>query len=293
MALKLASIGYGEAASAFSGAWLAAGARVAAYDRKTDHARTRESKHDDYCRAGVEGCETLAEALAGADTAISLVTADQALAAATASAAFIEPGALWFDMNSVAPETKRRAAAGIEKAGGRYVDVAIMAPVLPRRAAVPLLLCGPHAEEGAASLRAIGFTDLRVVAGPVGAASAIKMIRSVLVKGLEALTTECFLAADVAGVAEEVRASLDASWPEVDWAAKADYNLERMIVHGERRAAEMEEVVKTLDALGTGSAMARAAAERQRAIGTLGLTPAAGLGAKIDAILGRKKDRAA
>ena len=67
--------------------------------------------------------------------------------------------------------------------------------------------------------------------------------------------------------ATEVIASLDASWPGADWARRFDYNLDRMMVHGLRRAAEMEEVVKTLDALGTGSAMTRGTVERQRAMG--------------------------
>ncbi len=93
-----------------------------------------------------------------------------------------------------------------------------------------------------------GGGSVAIVPGAVGAASSIKMIRSVMVKGLEALTAECFLAADAAGVTEAVRASLDASWPGTDWGAKADYNLERMMAHGIRRAAEMEEVAKTLDA---------------------------------------------
>jgi 3-hydroxyisobutyrate dehydrogenase-like beta-hydroxyacid dehydrogenase len=116
------------------------------------------------------------------------------------------------------------------------------------------------------------------------------MIRSVMVKGLEALTAECFLAADRAGVTEAVAASLNASWPGTDWAVRADYNLDRMMVHGLRRAAEMEEVVKTLDALGTGSEMTRGTAIRQRAIGALGAAPRPTLGAKIDAILGRTKE---
>ena len=94
-------------------------------------------------------------------------------------------------------------------------------------------------------------------------------------------------------VTDEVIASLNASWPGTDWAAKADYNLDRMMVHGLRRAAEMEEVAKTLDLLGTGAAMTRGTIERQREIGTLGLTPPDTLPAKIDTVLGRRKDQAA
>jgi 3-hydroxyisobutyrate dehydrogenase-like beta-hydroxyacid dehydrogenase len=281
-------IGFGEAAQAFAG-----GLSARAYDIKSEAWSTRDTKLADYARSGVRGCDTAAAALAGAGIVLSLVTADQALPAARLYASALAPGALWFDMNSVAPDTKREAAVAIEAAGGHYVDVAVMSPVHPLRLDVPLLIGGPYADAGAEALAAIGFTDVRDVAGPIGTASAIKMIRSVMVKGLEALTTECALAAEAAGVRDEVFASLDANWPGTDWAAKANYNLDRMIMHGTRRAAEMEEAVKTLDVLGTGSVMTRGTIEWQRAIGRLGLTPPATLVAKISAVLGSREDRAA
>ncbi len=262
------------------------------YDRKTDDTATRAAKLADFARHDVVARDTAAAALTGASAILSLVTADQALAAAAAAAPYLERGALWLDMNSVAPDTKRAAAAAIEAYGGRYVDVAILAPVHPARLAVPLLLSGPHAAAGAATLAAFGFTDTRIVAGGIGAASAIKMIRSVMIKGLEALTAEWILAAEAAGIRDEAIAALNASWPGTDWAAKADYNLDRMMVHGARRAAEMEEAVRTLDALGTGAAMTRATVERQRAIGMLGLRPAPGLGDKLDALLHPLKEPA-
>jgi 3-hydroxyisobutyrate dehydrogenase-like beta-hydroxyacid dehydrogenase len=147
------------------------------------------------------------------------------------------------------------------------------------------LLSGGHAEEGEARLQALGFAKSRVVGDAVGRASSIKMIRSVMVKGIEALTAECVLAAAQADVLDEVLASLDASERARPWDVRADYNLDRMLVHGLRRAAEMEEVVKTLEGLGMGAAMTRGTVERQRAIGGLGVTlPPEGLGAKIGAI---------
>ncbi|MET3762229.1 DUF1932 domain-containing protein [Sphingomonas sp. UYEF23] len=278
-------IGFGEAGIAF-----ATGAAARGYDRKTDDPATRAAKLADFARHGVSACDTAAAALSGTHAILSLVTADQALIAASTNAPHLKAGALWLDLNSVAPDTKRAAAAHVVAAGGRYVDVAVMAPVHPAGLDVPVLLSGTDAEAGMATLTAIGFTDARIVSGGIGAASSIKMIRSVMVKGLEALTTECFLAADAAGVAEEVLSSLNSSWPGTDWADKADYNLERMMLHGLRRAAEMEEVVKTLDALGTGSAMTRGTVERQRAIGMLGLKPGRRLNDKIDALLPRRQD---
>ncbi|AOH83947.1 6-phosphogluconate dehydrogenase [Sphingomonas panacis] len=286
MERTIALIGFGEAAMAFAPGLSAS---LRAYDIKTDHADLAAARRDQYNSLGVTGCDTAAQAFDGAEAVLSLVTADQALCAA--ESAEIAPGTLWFDMNSVAPDTKRAAAAAIHARGGRYVDVAVMSPVLPARTGVPLLVSGPHAEAGAAVLRALGFGNVRVVPGAVGRASSIKMIRSVMVKGLEALTAECVLAASQAGVLDDVLASLDASEKPKPWAERADYNLDRMLAHGLRRAAEMEEVVKTLDSLGTGSAMTTGTVVRQRAIGALGATPPDGLAAKLD-LLTRKADAA-
>ncbi len=288
---EIAFIGFGEAGQAFAGARRAARAR--AYDIKTAAAATCEAKRADYARAGVDGHDTPAAALAGAAIVLSVVTADQALPAARLYAGLLAPGASWFDLNSVAPGTKRDAAVAIEAAGGRYVDVAVMAPVHPLGLAVPLLVSGPHAEDGAAALTAIGFSNVRVVAGGIGAASAIKMIRSVMVKGLEALTTEWILAAEAAGVRDEAVAALNASWPGTDWAAKADYNLDRMMVHGRRRAEEMYEAAATLKGLGISPMMTEAVVNWQQAIGDLGIDPPAGLTAKLAAIGRFMKDEAA
>ena len=204
--------------------------------------------------AGVLAAENAREALTGVPLVLSLVTADRALAVAQDYAPFLTVGALWCDMNSVAPETKRAAAKAVEAAGGRYVDVAVLAPVDPARLNVPLLVAGAAADEAVAALGAAGFAKVRSVGAEVGRASAIKMIRSVMVKGVEALTAEMMLAAVAAGVADEVLASLDASEKAQAWAERAAYNHERMATHGVRRAAEMEEAAKTLAALEIGRA---------------------------------------
>ncbi len=257
MVLPLTLIGYGEAGRTFARAagWKRQ-ARV--FDIKTDAPPTRDVMLADYAADGVTPCENLGDAFDGSGAILSLVTADQAAVAAANAAQHISANALFFDMNSVAPDTKREAATLIDAAGGRYVDVAVMAPVDHMRLAVPLLLSGPYAEDGAAALTVLGFTNVRVVVGDVGRASSIKMIRSIMVKGQEALTAEMMLAAGKAGVVDEVLNSLGEGWRE-----KTDYNLERMKTHGIRRAAEMEEVVKTLVALGIEPLMTNGTIVRQ------------------------------
>jgi 3-hydroxyisobutyrate dehydrogenase-like beta-hydroxyacid dehydrogenase len=213
---------------------------------------------------GVKTAEDAATALADRAFVISLVTAESALAAARDYAPLLPEGAIWCDMNSVAPDTKRAAAAAVEAAGGRYVDVAVMAPVNPAKLAVPLLVSGPHAIAAQPLLASLGFSNVAVVGEEIGRASAIKMIRSVMVKGLEALSSECAAAAEAAGVFEEVMASLDASEKHAPWAEKVAYNRERMATHGLRRAAEMEESARTLQGLGVEPVMTRGTIRLQR-----------------------------
>lgn len=288
--MKLALIGFGEAGMAFAEG-MAGALDVTAFDIKTLDPALAEAKRDEYRRGGVAGAESLGEALGGREVVISVVTADQALEAAGEAARLIAPGAFYCDFNSVAPTTKRRAAEFIERAGAHYVDVAVMAPVLPQRLAVPLLVSGPEAKAAAGKLGEIGFAP-RDAGAEVGRASTIKMLRSVMVKGLEALTAECFLACRRAGVVDEVAGSLDRSWPGVDWLAKADYNLERMLVHGVRRAAEMDEVARTLADLGLSKDMAEATAATQRRIGALELPVPAGFEAKAELLLGQRQEAA-
>lgn len=286
MAEGIGLVGFGEAAQAFAGApgW---STPVLAYDRLTDDPATLPAKLAEYQMLGVEAAASLAAVVANSGLILSLVTADQALSVAM-SAITLADGTLFCDMNSVSPGTKKAAAAAVEDRGGRYVDVAIMAPVNPKRLSVPLLLSGPFAQQAADRLAGLGFRDVRVIGGEVGDASAVKMIRSIIVKGIEALTAEAMIAAARAGVVDEVLASLEASERTLSWGARADYNLDRMIVHGLRRAEEMDEAVATLDALGVDPSLARATAGRQRAIGAMGLHPANGLAAKLDQLTAAK-----
>ncbi len=271
---KVAFIGFGEAASAFHSGWRGAGLAdtVAAFDVKTGSADAvvRARKWADYVAAGVTGAERAEDALAGAALVFSLVTADQAQAAARNAAAHLAPGALFFDGNSCAPGTKRESAQAVEAAGGRYVDLAVMAPVHSKLHKTPLLVAGPHAAEALATLSALEMSA-REAPGPVGTASSIKMIRSVMMKGLEALFLECVLAGRKAGVDEVVLDSLNVTYPGFGFKERAAYMQERVMTHGVRRAAEMREVARTVDELGLAGGMARAAVDWQQRVGDLKL----------------------
>ena len=219
-------------------------------------------------RIGVRRGASAGDAVKDADLIVAAVTAASSLDAAQAAKPFLRRDQYYLDINSVSPARKQLTGKLIDEAG-RYVDMAVMAPVHPARHQTPSLLSGPHAASVEPILLAL---DMKVsVAGPtVGAAAAIKMVRSVMVKGLEALTLECFLAARRTGVEDEIIASLSKSYPGLDWPKLVEYNLERMANHGIRRAHEMEEVADTLQELGIDPHMTAGTIRRQLEMGELG-----------------------
>lgn len=260
---RIAIVGFGEAGSILAADLAAAGPEVVTYDILLDAPASRAALLARASAAGVRALDSLHEALAGADLAISAVTASSSGEVATAAGAILQPGQLYLDINSVSPTTKRANAAALERSGAGYVEAAVMAAVPPQRIAVPMLLGGRHAAALAPALRALGM-NVTVVSEEIGRASAIKMCRSILIKGLEALAVECLFAARRCGAEQEVLASLDHSFPSMGWGAELpDYLISRVAEHGRRRAAEMREVARTLGEIGLEPLMARAAAARQ------------------------------
>jgi 3-hydroxyisobutyrate dehydrogenase-like beta-hydroxyacid dehydrogenase len=141
-----------------------------------------------------------------------------------------------------------------------------MAPVPPQRLKVPMLLGGRRAAELTPALQALGM-NATFLSADVGVASAVKMCRSVVIKGLEALAVESMLAARRFGAEKEVLASLQGTFPQMGWQDKLpDYLISRVAEHGRRRAAEMREVAHTLEDVGVEPTMARATAARQDAL---------------------------
>lgn len=261
--MRLAFVGYGEAARAFR-------ASLATVDAGFDlHAHDIDPAVAAVMRADGVAVAEGPQALAGADWTLSLVTADQSVAAARSVAPSLRPGAVFVDANSVSPAAKRTAAAAIAPTGAHYVDMAIMAPVHPRGHRTPVLVAGPGVGAVERDLDRMGWA-WRLAGPDVGDAAGIKMIRSLFLKGLEAITTETLLAAEAAGVRDPILASLADSFPGLGWPDFAAYQFERTLRHGRRRAAEMEQSAQTLASLGLDDGLARAIATQQRAMGAAG-----------------------
>jgi 3-hydroxyisobutyrate dehydrogenase-like beta-hydroxyacid dehydrogenase len=263
-----AFIGFGEAGQAIAAGLREAGVEtMAAWDILFPQAAGEKLKRAAEA-AGVRCADSAADAVRGVDLIISAVTAASSVEAAQAIKAHLAGTPYFLDINSVSPGRKQETAK-LFGAAGRYVDVAVLAPIYPARHQTPMLLAGPHADAIAPMLAALGMR-VSIAGAEPGAAAAIKMVRSVMIKGIEALTLECFLAASRAGVIDEVAASMKNNYPGLDWAKIVPYNLERMANHGERRAAEMEEVADTLRELGVEPLMTSATVKRQREMGQIG-----------------------
>jgi 3-hydroxyisobutyrate dehydrogenase len=207
--------------------------------------------------------DTADTAVTGCQLILSAVTADQALAAAESILPGLDKGAWFVDLNSVSPGTKQDISMAIEQAGSRFVEASVMSPIMPLRSNAPILLSGPHAESMQVASQELGFGDMRVVSSTLGVASATKMCRSVIVKGMEALVTESLLAARYYGVEDSVLASLDNLFPRPDWPEHARYLISRSLQHGTRRAAEMREVCKTVQEAGFSPWMSEGTVARQ------------------------------
>lgn len=264
MGLRMALIGFGEVGGIFAADLLAAGVeRVAAYDILF-HGPEGAARRARAGAMGVAAAGSAREACAGSDVVISAVTADAAAAVAQEAATFLAPGQMLLDVNSASPSTKRNAAQEVTAAGACYVEGAVMASVPGPRLAVPILGGGPDAGRAADLLNPLGMR-ITPAATEYGRASAMKLCRSIMIKGLEALIIDCAAAAARWEVEDEVFASLTATFPSVDWRQLSRDMPKRVHAHGIRRAAEMREAGQMLEELGMSPALARAVADQQQA----------------------------
>jgi 3-hydroxyisobutyrate dehydrogenase-like beta-hydroxyacid dehydrogenase len=261
----LGVIGYGEVGKVFCAglktkpgiesvsAWDLKFADVAPASKEAEHARA----------VGIGVCTAMQALCLQADWLISAVTASNTLAVATEAAHHLRPGTLFLDLNSASPGTKQQAAKLIEAAGGHYVEAGVMTSVPPYGIKVPMLLGGAQAEALAQRLRGFDM-DAKCVSTDIGIASAIKMCRSVMIKGLEALVIESYTTARAYGVEDHVLPTLAETFPSIDWEKQGAYFFSRVVQHGKRRAEEMREAANTVKEAGFEPFMSAAIANKQQ-----------------------------
>lgn len=271
MTARIAFIGFGEAGQTISRGLLGeAECAIRAYDLLFDDPADGGKLASAARSLGVEVSRDHADAVRGASIVFLAVTASSSLQAARACVPALATDQLVLDINSVSPQRKIDTAALIAPTGAAYVDVAVMAPVAPYLHKVPCLIGGPGAATLAPRASALGM-KMDFVSAEVGQASAIKMFRSIVVKGLESILVESMVASREYGVEARVLASLQETFPGIEWEKLAGYMIERVVSHGKRRAAEMREVAATLEGIGLEPIMAAASASRQQWVADLGV----------------------
>lgn len=261
--MMLALIGYGEVGQLFARQFVEAGASVAVYDLKFSDPDARAPLARIAAEDRVRLASSPKAAIEGAEIIISAVTADQAIAAAREAAPHLRRGQIYVDLNSVSPSTKRAVAEALG-AGVGFVEFAVMSPVAGLGIASPILAGGTRAEAVAAALNLLGM-KIDSVSPEIGVASATKLCRSIVIKGMEAIMVDLSLAGAGMGVTEGVLKSLSASYPGMNWAEVLKTMPGRVARHGARRAAEMREAARMLEELGLSGAFAEAIAARHEA----------------------------
>ncbi len=256
-------IGYGEVGKIFAAGLREHVVSTRVWDVKFDNTDLRDAQWAHAAQAGVVASDSLAALCQSADLVLSAVTASNTLAVAEAAAPHLRPGAVFLDLNSASPGTKQHAARVIEAAGARYVEAGVMTSVPPYGVRVPMLLGGASAAELASVLTAWGL-DATAVSDKLGVASAIKMCRSVMIKGLEALVIESYATARAYGVEDHVLPTLVETFPSIDWDKQGAYFFSRVVQHGQRRAEEMREAANTVREAGFAPFMATAIADKQQ-----------------------------
>jgi len=268
---QIGFIGYGEVGKTFAAALKPQASKgvawVGAWDVLFDDASSERGHARD---RGIAASGSPAQLCESATLIISCVTASNTLAVAEEAAQHIKRGTYFLDCNSASPATKQACAKLIEAAGGRYVEAGVMTSVPPYGIATPMLLGGLHAASLAAALTPLGF-DAKMVSEKLGVASAIKMCRSVMIKGLEALVMESYTTARHYGVEDYVIPTLVETYPQIDWEKQGDYLFSRVIMHGKRRSEEMRESAATVREAGFEPFMASAIAAKQASIAALKL----------------------
>jgi len=259
---KIAILGLGEAGPVFGKALKDSGMQVYTYDKLQDSSH-REQQLEKAHGLGIEPADSAAMAIKNADLIISTVTASEAVEAAEMASGGINKHTHWLDLNSVSPATKAEIANIVQQKGGSFTEGVAMDTVPAKGLQVPILLCGPYARQIGDQLNLIGF-NCSAISDEYGTASSTKLFRSVIIKGMESLFAESMEAASNRGVHREVIASLQATYPGLDWEELAGYQLSRACKHAQRRAAEMREAGKVVRGSGVNPVMSEAIAAKQQ-----------------------------
>jgi 3-hydroxyisobutyrate dehydrogenase-like beta-hydroxyacid dehydrogenase len=269
--LRIGLIGFGEVGTALGLGLKAQSLGVVAFDKGYQTPPFGELIQKRAREAGVPLMSTVADVVVSSDVILAMVPGGAALAAASEAAAVLKPGQMYVDMGTATPPAKEEMARLVEATGAAFVDVAIMGSPHQDQHAVPCLASGKEAERYRDLVTPFGM-KVTVAGDRPGRAAAIKMFRSIFMKGIEALTIETLLACETWGVTDAVMGTINTSMEKMRWFPEhASFLVTTDAIHGERRAHEMDMVCETMEAVGVEPRMTRTTAAFIHWTASLGL----------------------
>ncbi len=298
----IALLGFGEAGSAIArglcaeGGWRGrsrpgdnAPRRVIAIDTALDKDARGTALGKQAQALDVAISDGYTDALGEADLVICAVQGEHALEAASAAAPLLKKGAHYLDLCTVTGRMSDEDRAPVETAGGRYIDIAVMGGFFKQGIKAPMLAAGADVEPVVAWMNDNGF-DAKALGPKPGSASSVKMLRSVLIKGVEALGVEAYVAAERQGILKEVMGCMG----DVDQISFANFVamlVQTHIVHAERRWEEMGLVARTLRETGIDPLMTEAIERSHRRTVEAAIAPADGKVPGLDDALAILSDK--
>ena len=256
----LGFIGFGEAPYNFTRDLDRAIVKVFAYDVA---AKGQDLRGETIRKNAAENEVTLVESIEDLTECCNIVfcftSANSALPIACQIAPLMRQGTVYVDLNSTSPATKEEIGKTFANSNADFVEAAVMASVPANRTKVPIYVCGKRGRALADMLNPAG-TNIHFLGEKLGAASATKMLKSVLFKGFIALLTETVFATDHYGITEEVLGALKHMMlEEMTYEQCCNYFVEAAAKDSVRMSQEMGQVVETLESMGENSIMAQAA----------------------------------
>jgi len=261
---KIGFIGFGEVGRALSQRMKEMGGEIIAYDKFADRV---EKKAEDL---RIPLMKRMEELVRSCTLILSTLWPDTALEAAKEAAPFLNPGKIYCDLNSISPETTEEIQRVISSSGADFVKIGIMAGIIDRGFAVPMLAGGTKAKEVEEVLSSLGLT-IRAIGSDPKHPAAMKILRSVCLKGLVALAYEMLKGAEKYGVSDQILESASEVMSKASFKDTINNWLASMPIHARRRAKEMEEAIETLENAGIDPVMSMGTKKIFEEIADLGL----------------------
>lgn len=268
--MRLGILGFGEAGLRFAQDLSQGGLTdIVAYSRTGAKEPADGPLHAQAAAAGAKLVKTLRALCKGTDVVIALTPGKSAVAAARKTVKYLSPGQIYVDMSSAAVKTMEDIAQLLD-GKARFIDAAIMSPVPLNGIKAGVAASGADAEAFRALMEPYGMT-VTVVGSKPGGASAMKLLRSVCMKGLSGVLIESLEAAQRYGVLDAVAADIAGSFEERSFAEYMKRYVCGTVVHAARREHEMADALALLNALGSSTRMTKATRSNLADLAKMGL----------------------